>query len=147
MQNARKRLARKTLEPSLSKVRSAVSNGSSLLAGLDHRSAWARRLRDLIGDHLADLGGPGAVTQAEKALVRRAAMLTLQLELLEQRFASNEGGAAHSEQLETYQRSTNSLRRTLESLGLERRAKDVTLGNFTMVDRVIDGAARQRTSP
>jgi len=31
-----------------------------LLADLDHRGAWARRLRDLIADHTSDLGGDDA---------------------------------------------------------------------------------------
>jgi hypothetical protein len=53
-------------------------------------------------------------------------MLTLQLELMEQRFAVNENGEASAKQLETYQRVTNTLRRTLESLGLQRRQHDVT---------------------
>src|SRR5262245_9538391 len=107
-------------------VRSAITNGTTLLADLDHRGAWARRLRDLIADHTADLGGADAVSQAEKVLVRRAAMLTLQLELQEQRFALNDGGEATGKQIEIYQRTTNTLRRTLEALGLQRRARDVT---------------------
>jgi hypothetical protein len=49
-----------------------------------------RRLRDLIADHASDLGGPDAISQAEKILVRRASMLTLQLELMEQAFAASE---------------------------------------------------------
>jgi hypothetical protein len=93
---------------------------------LDQRSAWARRLKDLIADHLSDLGGPEAVSHAESVIVRRAAMLTLQVELMEQRFAQNEAGEASAKQIETYQRTTNTLRRTLESLGLQRRQRDVT---------------------
>lgn len=119
--------ARKQSTPPLSSLRSAISNGSALFVErFDQRSAWARRLRDLISDHLSDLGGNEAVSQAEKVLVRRAAMLALQAELMEQRFALNEGGEASAKQLETYQRVTNTLRRTLEALGLQRRQRDVT---------------------
>src|SRR5262249_6932006 len=92
----------------------------------DHRCQWARRLRDLIADHTSDLGGPGAISQAEKLLIRRAAMLALQLELQEQRFALNEDGLAGSKAIETYQRCTNTLRRTLEYLGPQRRQRDVS---------------------
>ena len=53
-------------------------------------------------------------------------MLSLQAELMEQQFAQAEDGVAPLKALETYQRITNTLRRTLESLGLQRRAKDVT---------------------
>ena len=118
---------RKASAPTLACLRSAVSNGSSLfLDTFDKRGAWARRLRDLIADHISDLGGTDAISNGEKLLVRRVAMLALQLELMEQRFAANEGGEASAKQIETYQRVTNTLRRTLEALGLQRRAKDVT---------------------
>ena len=118
---------RKPTAPSLSLLGSAVSNGSSLfMERFDQRGAWARRLRDLIADHTNDLGGLEALSTAEKVLIRRVAMLTLQCELMEQSFASNEDGAASAKQLDNYQRATNTLRRTLESLGLHRRPKDVT---------------------
>ena len=42
-----------------SRLRSRVSNRRSLFVeGVDHRSAEARRFRDLLDDYLADLGGP-----------------------------------------------------------------------------------------
>ena len=118
---------RKASTPTLAALRSAVSNGSTLFIDrIDERGAWARRLRDLIADHLSDLGGIEAASHGERLLVRRASMLALQLELMEQRFAENEGGEASAKQIETYQRVTNTLRRTLEALGLQRRARDVT---------------------
>ena len=84
-----------------------------------------RRYRDLIADHVSDLGGKDAISEAEKVLVRRAAMLCLQTELMETRWAENNGEAS-PKQIETYQRTVNTLRRLLESLGLQRRPKDVT---------------------
>jgi hypothetical protein len=113
-------------------LRSRVTNGSCLVPGVDNRSAWMRRYRDLIVEHVADLGGADYVTAAELVLVRRAAMLTLQLEIMETRFALAEGGAAKVKQLDAYQRATNTLRRALETLGLERRMKDVTPGGRAM---------------
>jgi len=113
---------RRRTDPTPSKVRSAITNGSKILTDCDHRGAWPRRLKDLIAGYLTDLGGEGEVTESERALVRRAAMLTLQLELLEQRFSENEGGEADAQRLELYQRTTNTLRRTLASFGLKRRS-------------------------
>lgn len=104
--------------------RSAVTNGSELLPTIDGRSIWARRLRDLIQLHTADLGGDDAVSQAERSLVRRAACLTVELERLELMFARRDG-ATHAE-LEVYQRSANTLRRLLSAVGLQRRPKDIT---------------------
>jgi hypothetical protein len=111
---------------SVSRVRSAISNGSTLFPEIDHRSAWMRRLRDLINDHVSDLGGEDMISSSEMILVRRASMLTLQLEMMESRWASERDGVAGPKSLELYQRATGALRRTLESLGLRRRPRDVT---------------------
>ena len=125
MRNGNKRPGRKRLAPSLACFKSAITNGSEILHDVDGRSHWMCRLRDLITDHANDLGGPDALSTAELALVRRAAMLTLQTELMETRWAENNGEAS-AKQIETYQRTANTLRRLLESLGLQRRPRDVT---------------------
>lgn len=88
----------------------------------------------MITDITSDLGGVDNVSEAEKVLVRRAAMLTLQSEFMEHRFAETDGEAT-PRQLDMYQKTTNTLRRTLEALGLERRARDVSL------DGLIDAVA------
>jgi hypothetical protein len=81
----------------------------------------------LIALHTSDLGGSNAISESEKMLVRRAAMLALQCELMEQQWAADNDGAAPSERaLICYQRVTGALRRCLRDLGLKRRAKDVT---------------------
>ncbi len=104
-------------------ARSAVSNGSRLLPGVDGRSTWVRRCRDLIELHTSDLGGPDAVSVAEACLVRRAAVLTTELEQLESRFAL--AGQATASDLDLYQRCAGNLRRLLEAVGLQRRARPV----------------------
>jgi hypothetical protein len=115
---------RRKADPSLSRIRSAVTNGSQVLLGCDHRSARMRRFRDLISAHIYDLGGPETCSQAELSIIRRAALLTLELETLEVRFETN--GEANIKELECYQRVSSSLRRLLMSLGLSRRSKDIT---------------------
>ena len=80
-------------------------------------------MRDLISAHLADLGGAEVCSQAEMCIVRRCGLLTLELELMESRFEANDG--AKAAELETYRRVASSLRRMLESLGLQRRQRDV----------------------
>jgi hypothetical protein len=55
--------------------RSRVSNGSTILPGVDGRSTWVRRLRDLMGLYLSDLGGEDAVSEAERSIIRRIATL------------------------------------------------------------------------
>jgi NAD/NADP transhydrogenase alpha subunit len=101
-----------------------MSNGCAVLLGVDGRNTWARRLRDLISLHLSDLGGDDAVSEAERSIVRRVATLTVELERMEAGFAT--AGEAEPEQIDLYQRTANSLRRLLESVGLKRVPRDVT---------------------
>jgi hypothetical protein len=108
---------------SKSRQRSRVTNGTALLPGVDGRSAWVRRCKDLIGEHVADLGGPANTSVAERSLIRRAAVLTTELEMLEAKFAA--AGGASADDLDLYQRTTGNLRRLLEAIGLRRRAKPV----------------------
>ena len=72
-------------------ARSRVTNGSALLSGVDGRSIWARRMRDLIEQHTNDMGGVAACSHAERSLVRRVACLSVELEHLEARFATADG--------------------------------------------------------
>jgi hypothetical protein len=105
--------------------RSRMTNGSQLLPGVDGRSPWARRCRDLITLHVNDKGGPDNVSEAERAIVRRVAVLITELERMEATFALSEG-APDAATLDLYQRTANSLRRLLESIGLQRRSRDIT---------------------
>src|SRR5262249_17078798 len=106
-------------------ARSRISNGSQLLAGVAGRSTWARRLRDLIELHTNDLGGDANISEAERAIVRRASVLIVELERMETDFALA-NGAPNIATLDAYQRAAGNLRRLLEALGLERRQRDVT---------------------
>src|SRR5262249_16947268 len=89
--------------------------------------AFMRRSRDLIYQHETDLGGVDSLSEGQRAIVRRVAMLQVQLEALERKFAENEGTASRWD-LEAYQRASNSMRRLLESLGLNkgRVPRDIT---------------------
>ena len=92
--------------------------------------------------HESDLGGVDVLSEGQRTILRRIAMLELQLEMLETRFAENNGEAS-GKQLELYQRTAGALRRLLESLGLHegRKARDV---NTFDMDRLIDAV---RVSP
>jgi hypothetical protein len=107
--------------------RSGVTNGQRMYLALrDRNSVFGRRLADLNALMLSDLGGHGLCSEAEKALVRRAAMLMLQLEIMEQRWVEKNGGEASEKSLMVYQGTVGGLRRVLRDLGLKRRARDVT---------------------
>jgi hypothetical protein len=98
--------------------RSKITNGA-LLPGIDQRGAWVRRAKDVLSQHLADK--PDA-TAAEQAIIRRAAVLIVELERLERQFAL--AGEADPMTLDLYGRVAGNMRRLLESVGLERRARD-----------------------
>ena len=49
--------------------RTAVSNGTQLLPGLKGTNVWVRRCKDIIADHLSDLGGADNTSSAERSLI------------------------------------------------------------------------------
>jgi hypothetical protein len=108
-----------------------------LLPGIDGRSAWTRRCRDVLAAHLSDTPDASA---AERSIIRRASVLTVELERMERQFALNE--QASPDELDAYQRCANSLRRLLEAVGLQRRARDVgpSLGDLLRADQRQEGA-------
>ena len=98
--------------------RSAVTNGSALLRRIDGRSIWARRYRDIHAGLISDLGGNSApIGEAQKLLVRKTALLALELERRESRFAEN---GAEDAELEIYNRVVGGLRRLAETLNIHR---------------------------
>jgi hypothetical protein len=102
-----------------SKLRSAITNGSAVLVDCDHRTAGMRRIKDLLAAYANDLGGVEALSEGQRSILRRCVMLQVQLEMLEKHWAEN-GGSAASKSLELYQRTSNSLRRQIEALGLHK---------------------------
>jgi hypothetical protein len=76
---------------------------------------------------VSDLGGQGEISTAERILIRKVATLEVQLAMIEQRMASAEGTATHTD-LDLFARGLGHLRRTLETLNkrLARCARDVT---------------------
>ena len=65
--------------------RSRVTNGKLLPGIVDERSAWVRRCKDVIASHLSDVPDASA---AERSIIRRASVLTVELERLEAKFAT-----------------------------------------------------------
>jgi hypothetical protein len=110
--------------PGKDPLKSRITNGSALLPGVDGRSPWVRRCKDVIAAHISDMGGEDNTSAAERSIVRRAATMTVELERLESRFAL--AGQADPVDLDLYQRTAGNLRRLLEAVGLQRRARDVT---------------------
>lgn len=107
------------------RARSRVSNGKALFAEpTDQRLAWPRRLRDLLTLHINELGGENNVSAAERSIIRRVATITVELEILERKFALSDG--ANPTDLDLYLRAAGGLRRLLEVVSLKRVARDIT---------------------
>jgi hypothetical protein len=74
----------------ISAQQSKVTNGRGLLPGVDHRSALARRLADLIAGYRQGLG---ELDERQMALVESAAMCSVQLERMQAQIIREGEGA------------------------------------------------------
>lgn len=97
------------------------------LDSLDGRTKAARLARALVDNIEADLGGADCLSAGERQLAQRAGVLAAMLESQEAAWL-----AGDKFNLTDYLASINAQRRVLESLGLQRRTKDVTptLGEY-----------------
>lgn len=91
----------------------------TILAGVDMRSHGGRRFKELCADLVDHLGDDPTAPQL--AIIRRAAALSVWCELAE-------AGQAQGKELNIaeYATATNTLRRLMVDLGLDRGARDVT---------------------
>jgi hypothetical protein len=109
--------------------RSRVGNGSELLSGIDGRSATYRRFRDLVADIAGDLGGVDRLSELERQLIRRAAMLSAECEKME-------AAAARGEEFDSqlYGMMADRIGRIAQRLGLSRLARDVEAGDRSLAE-------------
>ena len=110
----------KAVEARPKRKSSAVSSGRRLFVEGDANSPWSRRFRDLCAGHTSDLGGREALSEAQASLIRRASALECELERMEGQMS-----AGVAVDLDVFARAASHLRRILESLGLERKARPV----------------------
>jgi hypothetical protein len=104
-------------------ARSAVSNGTRLLAGIDGRFAQARRFRDLIIELTAELDG--AISTAQLGAIRQAAAINLRLEQLQAAIVRGE-----AVDTDTLIRLSSEARRILASLRNTKRQRGPALGSL-----------------
>lgn len=91
-----------------------VGNGSALLAGIDGRSAGARRYKEIVSELSAGLADADRQPSSVKMLlVRRAATLAIWCEDTEAKMANGE-----PIDIGAFTSATNALRRTLTDAGL-----------------------------
>jgi hypothetical protein len=87
----------------------------------DKRGPIPRRFNDLINIITADLGGADLLSEAQRQIIRRIASMSVWCE-------SQESDMADGTEIniDRFQRTSNSLRRLCESIGLSRVARDIT---------------------
>jgi hypothetical protein len=98
--------------------RARMSNGGTLLPGVDGRSAEGRRYRDLVCAFAAGLGGPDGLVEQDAALVRNAAAVTMKCESMQAAVVRGE----HVD-LEQMTRLANGLTRALNAIRARRKPK------------------------
>src|SRR6516225_5918888 len=114
--------------------RSRITNGSALLPTVDGRSPWARLMRDTYRAVIQHCGGDGAISELERMAARGIGALEAELVHMESRFGAirAEGGEPDAVSLDLYSRLSNTHRRHCETIGWQRRPRDVTpsLGQY-----------------
>ena len=110
--------------------RSKLSNGKKLLPLTDGRSATARRFKDLVEDIAADLGGKDHLSEGQRQLIRRAAMLSAESERMEALAARGEAEF----DIDLYGMICDRLGRLFGRLGLERVARPVNDSSNVLSD-------------
>jgi hypothetical protein len=101
--------------------RSAKTNGRRRFVDGDGRGPWARRWRDLQELYADDLGGVSALSEFQLGLIGTAATMRCELERLEGKLSLGE-----AVDTDVYGRIAGHYRRICETLGIERRKRDVT---------------------
>jgi hypothetical protein len=91
------------------------------LADLDQRTGAYRETVKLIAEMEVDLGGADELSSGERQLVQRAGVLGAVLSDIETRWIGGE-----PIDVAAYCTTVNAQRRVLETIGLRRRARDVT---------------------
>ncbi len=108
-------------------ARTKVTNGRQFLPGVSDACYWVRRAKDIMERYIVDLGGQQVCSEAERTIVRRAAVLVIECERLERQFAVvPQDKNVSLRELDMYSKLANSLRRLLDMTGLERRSRDIT---------------------
>ena len=120
----RNRMETAALEGRKPHARSRVTNGNELFATtepVDGRSMASRRFRDILGQIVADLGGSDRLSEAQRQLCRRVALMCWECERLEARSI-----AGAQIDLDVFGQLSDRIGRAVQRLGLRRVPRNVT---------------------
>jgi hypothetical protein len=103
------------------RARSAVSNGTNVLPGVDGRSVASRRYRDIVAALATDQGGSERLSEARLQLIRRFAAAAVLAEGLEAKLVGGEDIDIAEHAL-----LCSTLVRVAQRIGINRIPKNVT---------------------
>ena len=103
-------------------ARSKITNGAVLFSSdlIDGRSAMSRRFRDILSAIIGDLGGSDRLSEAQRQLARRVALMSIQCEAMEEKLI-----AGQSIDLDQYGMLSDRLGRACSSLGIRRVPRNI----------------------
>jgi hypothetical protein len=129
------------------KLKSRLTNGSTLLPTADGNSAWVRLVRDTIGNLVSHCGGIDTVSETQRLAARRVSVLEAELIYLEDKFAiaRQQGEEPDPDLLDLYGRLADRQRRLSDPLGWKRTPKDVSsnLGDFMRMASMTPASASE----
>ena len=98
-----------------------MTNGRQLFIDGDARLKVSRRFRDVLASIATDLGGADRLSEGQKQIARRCAMLSVECEIMESAAVTGQPF-----DLDVYGQLTDRLGRAFQRLGLKRVMHDVT---------------------
>ena len=98
-----------------------MTNGRQLFIDGDARLKVSRGFRDVLASIATDLGGADRLSEGQKQIARRCAMLSVECEIME-----SAAVAGQPFDLDVYGQLTDRLGRAFQQLGLKRVMHDVT---------------------
>ena len=104
-------------------ARSKITNGAVLFSSdlIDGRSAMSRRFRDILSAIIGDLGGSDRLSEAQRQLARRVALMSIQCEAMEEKLI-----AGQSIDLDLYGTLSDRIGRACSRLGIRRVPLNIT---------------------
>jgi hypothetical protein len=109
------------LESRKSHGRSRVTNGNELFVEpTDRRTAISRRFRDILSAIVADLGGADRLSEGQRQLARRVALMCVECERMEARSVSGE-----TVDLDMFGQLSDRIGRACQRLGLKRVPREI----------------------
>lgn len=104
-------------------TRSRVTNGKELFVSrVDGRTAEARRFRDVLAEIVSDLGGAEGLSEGQRQLARRCAMMAVECEKVEAMAV-----AGKPIDLEAFGKMTDRIGRAFQRLGIKRTLREMNL--------------------